>query len=116
MRVPPLLIVALVALLTPSSSNMVAPLLTVAPVSVPRTVSVPPAEITVPLAKPPTLTCWLPPLVTVVASAVPPDRTVRTFPLLTTTPELTMPELTNWVVIALSLYVWSGWGNKSGQE
>ena len=63
------------------------------------TLSKPPADTIVPLAKPPKSTACVPPLETTVASAVPPDWTSRTLPLVTVTPELTTLAGTNWMVI-----------------
>jgi hypothetical protein len=56
----------------------------------------------VPLAVPPASTNSVPPLKTEVASAVPPDNISNTFPLVTGSPELSTPEETKVVVIALS--------------
>ncbi len=88
----------------PADTFRVPPLLSASKDSVPKTLSVPPLDILVPLATPPASTSRAPPPDTTVAMAVPPPKTSRVFPAPdSTTPLLVTPAVTNWVAIAFCL-------------
>src|SRR5947208_8628708 len=72
---------------------------------VPNTNSEPPLEINAPAADPPLSICRMPPAAMTVALAKPPDRTSRVLPAPdTTSPELVTPDDTNWVPMDYSYH------------